>query len=52
VEVEVSHSDDSLALAHYFMAQEKHVPAVLLGLNGVLDATVLLYDGLLAALNG
>jgi hypothetical protein len=52
VEVEVSHSDDSLALAHHFMAQEKHIPAVLLGLNGVLDATVLLYDGLLAALNG
>ncbi len=52
VEVEVSHSNDSLALAHFFMAEERHVPAVLLGLHGVLDATVLLYDGLLAALNG
>lgn len=52
VQVEVEHSDESLALANFFMADERHISAVLLGLNGVLDANMFLYDGLLRALNG
>ena len=52
VEVEVDHSDQSVALAQYFMTSKKNVDSVLYGLNGVLDANMALYDGLLAALNG
>ena len=55
VTVEVDHTEESLALATFFMqpAQGKirnHTDAVLLGLNGVLDANMALYDGLLEAL--
>jgi hypothetical protein len=52
VTVEENHSDDSLALAHYFMRQPRHIAAVLVGMNGVLDATEKLYDGLLSAVSG
>ena len=52
VTVEANHSAESVALAHHFMAVDKNVPAVLFGLNGVLDANMALYDGLLAALQG
>lgn len=57
VTVEVDHTEESLALATYFMqananhnASENHTDAVMLGLNGVLDANMALYDGLLEAL--
>ncbi|MDR3617611.1 MAG: hypothetical protein P4L53_28900 [Candidatus Obscuribacterales bacterium] len=57
VTVEVDHTEESLALATYFMqanpnynSSENHTNAVMLGLNGVLDANVALYDGLLEAL--
>jgi len=52
VTVEADHTAESLALAHHFMTVEKNIPAVLFGLNGVLDANVALYDGLLRALQG
>jgi hypothetical protein len=52
VEVEVGHSGESLALAHHFMLDERNISAVIFGLNGVLDANLALYDGLLCALNG
>lgn len=50
VTVECEHSEESMALAVYFMrrgAQE----SVEIGLKGVLDANLHLYDGLLQALN-
>lgn len=51
VTVEVDHTEESLALATYFMQDKRnHTEAVLLGLNGVLDANMALYDGLLESL--
>jgi hypothetical protein len=57
VTVEVDHTAESLALATYFMKaskeqhlSESHSEAVMLGLKGVLDANISLYDGLLEAL--
>ncbi|HEY9760488.1 MAG TPA: iron-containing redox enzyme family protein [Oculatellaceae cyanobacterium] len=52
VTVEADHTEESLALARYFMKSDDDVAAVLHGLNGVLDANVSLYDGLLSALQG
>ena len=57
VTVEADHTAESLALATYFMqaspihrTSETHTEAVMIGLNGVLDANISLYDGLLEAL--
>jgi len=57
VTVEVDHTAESLALATYFMQESpnqdcsrNHTEAVMLGLHGVLDANISLYDGLLEAL--
>lgn len=50
VQVECEHSDESLALALFFIAREDLV-SVEYGLKGVLDANLHLYDGLLAALS-
>ncbi|MCC7530084.1 MAG: iron-containing redox enzyme family protein [Candidatus Melainabacteria bacterium] len=52
VTVEVEHSDESVALAVFFADRENGVESVLDGLQGVLDANILLYDGLLAAAGG
>ncbi len=52
VTVEVEHSEDSVALAVFFADTEDGVESVLDGLEGVLDANVHLYDGLLAAAGG
>jgi hypothetical protein len=49
VAVEVEHSDESLQLALYFIERYSAGDAVEFGMRGVLDANVLLYDGLLAA---
>lgn len=51
VRVEQEHSGDSIALALYFLERHNSFAAVEFGLKGVLDANVLLYDGLLATLN-
>jgi pyrroloquinoline quinone (PQQ) biosynthesis protein C len=50
VSIEVDHTSESLALAQYFMSEPKKSDAVLIGFNGVLDANVSLYDGLLSCL--
>lgn len=52
VTVEVEHSEDSVALAVFFADTENGVESVLEGLEGVLDANIHLYDGLLAAAGG
>ncbi len=52
VTVEVEHSEDSVALAVFFADTDDGVESVLDGLEGVLDANVHLYDGLLAAAGG
>ncbi len=52
VTVEVEHSEESVALAVFFADTEEGVESVLDGLQGVLDANILLYDGLLAAAGG
>lgn len=51
VSVEAEHTDESIQLAEYFIDRHNATTAVEHGLNGVLDANVHLYDGLLAALN-
>jgi hypothetical protein len=51
VRVEEEHSGDSIALALYFLNQNQSFEAVEFGLNGVLNANMHLYDGLLATLN-
>ncbi len=51
VSIEAEHSDESLALARYFIENHDSYHAVEYGLRGVLDANVHLYDGLLAALH-
>lgn len=52
VNVEVQHSEESVQLAVFFADTEDGVASVLDGLQGVLDANILLYDGLLAAACG
>ncbi len=49
VMVEQEHSDDSIALALYFL-ERGHFDAVEFGLSSVLDANMHLYDGLLATI--
>jgi hypothetical protein len=50
IEVENEHSDESLALALHFIARYNAAGEVMFGLNAVLDANCLLYDGLLETL--
>jgi hypothetical protein len=50
VMIEEEHSDESVALAVYFIENHGAEKAVEYGLNGVLDANVHLYDGLLQAI--
>ncbi len=50
VTVEAEHTDESIQLAEYFIDKHNAAKAVEHGLNGVLEANVLLYDGLLNAL--
>ncbi|HIA54369.1 MAG TPA: hypothetical protein EYN91_20165 [Candidatus Melainabacteria bacterium] len=52
VTVEVEHSDESVALAVFFSDTKDGVESVFSGLEGVLDANMNLYDGLLAAAGG
>ncbi len=51
VNVEAEHTDESIQLAEYFINRHNAGKAVEHGLNGVLDANVHLYDGLLNALD-
>ena len=50
VTIEAEHSDESLALAEYFVTKHNAGESVLFGLNGILEANLHLYDGLLAAI--
>ncbi len=50
VEIEAAHSDDSTALALYFIEHNQAHEAVMFGMEQTLNATVNLYDGLLLAL--
>ena len=50
VSVEAEHSDESIQLAEYFIDNHNAAKAVEHGLNGVLQANVFLYDGLLDSL--
>ncbi len=50
VTIEEEHTDDSLALALYFITNHKTLASVEYGMSGVLDANIHLYDGLLAAI--
>lgn len=50
IEVEAEHSDESLALALHFITRYSAGDDVMFGLNAVLDANCLLYDGLLESL--
>jgi hypothetical protein len=52
VAVEADHTDDSLALSSYFIYEHNAHEAVIFGVKAMLDANMLLYNGLLAALNG
>lgn len=49
VNVEAEHTDESLALALFFIEVHNASEAVYFGLNAVLEANCSLYDGLLAA---
>lgn len=51
VQVECEHSDESVALAVYFIEKHNDFEAVQFGLQGVLDANMHLYNGLLATLS-
>lgn len=51
VAIEAEHTDESLALALYFIEHHQAADAVLFGLTGVLDANIHLYDGLLSSLH-
>jgi hypothetical protein len=51
VTIEAEHSDESLALALHFLKEHGAVQEVEYGMQGVLDANVSLYDGLLAAIS-
>ncbi len=50
VSVEADHTDESIQLAEYFIDKHNAIKAVEHGLNGVLEANVSLYDGLLSSL--
>lgn len=50
--IEQEHTDESVALAVYFAREHNAMESVQIGLQGVLDANLHLYDGLLAALRG
>lgn len=50
VTIEQEHRDESVALAKYFEEKHDAAKSVELGLKGILDANIYLYDGLLAAL--
>lgn len=50
VQVECEHSDESVALALYFIENYDDFEAVEFGLSGVLDANLHLYDGLISTL--
>lgn len=50
VTIEEEHSDESVALALYFIENHNAHEAVEHGMKGVLDANVHLYDGLLQAI--
>jgi hypothetical protein len=49
VTIEEEHSEESLALALYFIREHNAMESVMTGLIGILDANVHLYDGLLEA---
>lgn len=51
VTIEEEHSDESLALALYFIDKHRAFESVALGMIGILEANMDLYDGLLEALN-
>lgn len=48
--IELEHSDESVALAMYFVEKQNELASVEYGLNGVLDANIHLYDGLLSSI--
>ena len=50
VTIELEHSDESLELALYFIDRHGASESVKYGLQGVLDANLQLYDGLLSAI--
>src|SRR6185369_7148261 len=50
IEVECAHSDESTALVNYFIEKHAAFDAVQYGFKQILDANILLYDGLLQAL--
>jgi hypothetical protein len=50
VVIEEEHSDDSVALALYFIENHDQAKSVDYGMKGVLDANLHLYDGLLQAI--
>ncbi len=50
VKWEQEHTSESLALSLYFMENHNAFSSVAFGMKGVLDATVRLYDGFLAAI--
>jgi hypothetical protein len=50
INVEAEHTDESIQLAEYFIEKHNARSAVEHGLNGVLEANISLYDGLLSAL--
>lgn len=47
INVEIEHSDEALMLADYFLQESKNQKSIEFGFNGVLEANLLLYDGLL-----
>jgi pyrroloquinoline quinone (PQQ) biosynthesis protein C len=49
VNVEIEHTDESLALAMFFIEEHQAADAVYFGLRAVLEANCKLYDGLLTA---
>lgn len=49
--LEQEHTSESVQLAVYFATNNDAIKSVTVGMNGVLDANVHLYDGLLAALS-
>lgn len=50
VTIEAEHSDESLMLALYFIEERDAFDAVEIGMRGILNANLDLYDGLLSAL--
>jgi len=50
VTIEEEHTDDSLALALYFITNHGSLPSIEYGMRGVLNANIHLYEGLLASI--